>query len=76
MHVRTQVCTTFTQYVIVSLNLFQFVLFRELKKNRLRVIEGLSFQGLERLTTLNLRRNHIRELMDGAFWGLSAIQNL
>lgn len=57
--------------------LLQFnVQFRELERNRLRVIEGLVFNGLDNLVTLKLKRNAIAELMDGAFWRLSRIQLL
>ena len=51
-------------------------IFRELNRNRLNKIEGLTFDGLISLTVLRLRRNEITQLFDGAFFGLSAIQQL
>jgi hypothetical protein len=39
-------------------------------------IEGLTFDGLASLTTLRLRRNEITQLFDGAFFGLTTIQQL
>ena len=50
--------------------------FSELERNRIRVIDGLVFQGLDNLLSLKLKRNVITDLTDGAFWGLSKIQNL
>ncbi|XP_063071016.1 leucine-rich repeats and immunoglobulin-like domains protein 1 [Engraulis encrasicolus] len=48
----------------------------ELSRNRLRQIEGLTFQGLSRLEVLKLQRNNISNLTDGAFWGLSKMRVL
>ncbi|XP_053326341.1 leucine-rich repeats and immunoglobulin-like domains protein 1 [Spea bombifrons] len=48
----------------------------ELNRNRIRSIEGLTFQGLESLEVLRLQRNNISKLTDGAFWGLSRMQIL
>ncbi|KAE8612587.1 hypothetical protein XENTR_v10012906 [Xenopus tropicalis] len=48
----------------------------ELNRNRIRLIEGLTFQGLESLEVLKLQRNNISKLTDGAFWGLSRMQIL
>uniref|UniRef100_A0A8C5RAB9 Leucine rich repeats and immunoglobulin like domains 1 n=1 Tax=Leptobrachium leishanense TaxID=445787 RepID=A0A8C5RAB9_9ANUR len=48
----------------------------ELNRNRIRSIEGLTFQGLDSLEVLKLQRNNISKLADGAFWGLSRIQIL
>lgn len=53
-----------------------FRLFRDLNRNRIRVIEGLTFQGLDSLEVLKLQRNNISKLTDGAFWGLSRIHVL
>lgn len=52
------------------------LLYRELERNRIRLIDGLVFHGLDNLISLKLKRNVITELMDGAFWGLSRIQIL
>jgi len=48
----------------------------ELERNKLRVLEGLVFQGLQSLLTLKLKRNTISHLMDGTFWGLGKILSL
>ncbi|KAL2091401.1 hypothetical protein ACEWY4_013664 [Coilia grayii] len=48
----------------------------ELSRNRLRQIEGLTFQGLSRLEVLKLQRNNISNLTDGAFWGLAKMRVL
>lgn len=53
-----------------------FLSFRDLNRNRIRVIEGLTFQGLDSLEVLRLQRNNISKLTDGAFWGLSRIHVL
>ncbi|KAG8523864.1 Leucine-rich repeats and immunoglobulin-like domains protein 1 [Galemys pyrenaicus] len=48
----------------------------ELNRNRIRLIEGLTFQGLDSLEVLKLQRNNISKLTDGAFWGLSKMHVL
>lgn len=48
----------------------------ELNRNRIRLIEGLTFQGLDSLEVLKLQRNNINKLTDGAFWGLAGMQVL
>ncbi|KAM3914583.1 leucine-rich repeats and immunoglobulin-like domains protein 1 [Leptodactylus fuscus] len=48
----------------------------ELNRNRIRSIEGLTFQGLDSLEILKLQRNNISKLTDGAFWGLARMQVL
>ncbi|XP_066527565.1 leucine-rich repeats and immunoglobulin-like domains protein 1 [Hoplias malabaricus] len=48
----------------------------ELSRNRLRLIEGLTFQGLSSLEVLKLQRNNISKLTDGAFWGLARMRTL
>uniref|UniRef100_A0A8C3H4E6 Leucine rich repeats and immunoglobulin like domains 1 n=1 Tax=Corvus moneduloides TaxID=1196302 RepID=A0A8C3H4E6_CORMO len=48
----------------------------ELNRNRIRLIEGLTFQGLDSLEVLKLQRNNISKLTDGAFWGLAKMQIL
>jgi len=48
----------------------------ELERNRIRVIHGLVFQGLDSVVQLRLKHNAISDLMDGAFWGLTKIQLL
>lgn len=51
-------------------------LHRDLNRNRIRLIEGLTFQGLDSLEVLKLQRNNISKLTDGAFWGLSKMHVL
>uniref|UniRef100_H3AEA1 Leucine rich repeats and immunoglobulin like domains 1 n=1 Tax=Latimeria chalumnae TaxID=7897 RepID=H3AEA1_LATCH len=48
----------------------------ELNRNRIRLIDGLTFQGLDSLEVLKLQRNNISKLTDGAFWGLASMQFL
>ncbi|KAJ8007076.1 hypothetical protein DPEC_G00113810 [Dallia pectoralis] len=48
----------------------------ELNRNRIRRVEGLTFQGLHALRSLKMQRNGITRLMDGAFWGLSNMEVL
>ncbi|CAH0561804.1 unnamed protein product [Brassicogethes aeneus] len=48
----------------------------ELNRNRLKVIEALSFQHLVHLKALKLKRNQILELSDGAFYGPHKIEKL
>uniref|UniRef100_A0A8C2YK38 Leucine rich repeats and immunoglobulin like domains 1 n=1 Tax=Chinchilla lanigera TaxID=34839 RepID=A0A8C2YK38_CHILA len=48
----------------------------DLNRNRIRLIEGLTFQGLDSLEVLKLQRNNISRLTDGAFWGLSRMHVL
>uniref|UniRef100_A0A8C5ZMS4 Leucine rich repeats and immunoglobulin like domains 1 n=1 Tax=Marmota marmota marmota TaxID=9994 RepID=A0A8C5ZMS4_MARMA len=48
----------------------------DLNRNRIRLIEGLTFQGLDSLEVLRLQRNNISKLTDGAFWGLSNMHAL
>ncbi|XP_069875018.1 leucine-rich repeats and immunoglobulin-like domains protein 1 [Dipodomys merriami] len=48
----------------------------DLNRNRIRLIEGLTFHGLDSLEVLKLQRNNISKLTDGAFWGLSKMHVL
>uniref|UniRef100_A0A4X1VFF2 Leucine rich repeats and immunoglobulin like domains 1 n=1 Tax=Sus scrofa TaxID=9823 RepID=A0A4X1VFF2_PIG len=48
----------------------------DLNRNRIRLIEGLTFQGLDSLEVLKLQRNNISKLTDGAFWGLARMHVL
>ncbi|NXE37778.1 LRIG2 protein, partial [Ptilorrhoa leucosticta] len=52
------------------------VQFLELKRNRIKIVESLTFQGLESLKSLKMQRNGISTLMDGAFFGLGNIEEL
>ncbi|XP_008314176.1 leucine-rich repeats and immunoglobulin-like domains protein 3 [Cynoglossus semilaevis] len=48
----------------------------DLSRNRVRRVEGLTFQGLHALRSLKMQRNGLSRLMDGAFWGLSNMEVL
>ncbi|XP_058487122.1 leucine-rich repeats and immunoglobulin-like domains protein 1 [Solea solea] len=48
----------------------------ELNRNRIRQVEGLTFQGLSSLEVLKLQRNSIIKLTDGAFWDLAKMKVL
>ena len=50
--------------------------YSELNRNRLRQVEGLTFQGLASLEVLKLQRNNISKLTDGALWGLAKMKTL
>lgn len=56
--------------------MFKILLFRELKRNRIDVIESLTFQGLDSLKSLKMQRNGISKMMDGAFFGLDNMEEL
>lgn len=53
-----------------------FLLCSELSRNRIRQVEGLTFQGLSSLEVLKLQRNSISKLTDGAFWDLAKMKAL
>lgn len=53
-----------------------YLYIRELKRNRIKIVESLTFQGLESLKSLKMQRNGINRLMDGAFFGLGNIEEL
>lgn len=55
--------------------LYSFV-HSELNRNRIRQVEGLTFQGLSSLEVLKLQRNSISKLTDGAFWDLAKMKVL
>ncbi|KAH0510351.1 Leucine-rich repeats and immunoglobulin-like domains protein 2 [Microtus ochrogaster] len=48
----------------------------ELKRNRIKTVEGLTFQGLDSLRSLKMQRNGISILKDGAFFGLNNMEEL
>ncbi|KAM9674238.1 leucine-rich repeats and immunoglobulin-like domains protein 3 isoform 2-T2 [Trichechus inunguis] len=48
----------------------------ELNRNKIKNVDGLTFQGLGALKSLKMQRNGITKLMDGAFWGLSNMEIL
>lgn len=61
-------------------NLLPYLVFvrpcSELNRNRIRQVEGLTFQGLSSLEALKLQRNSIGKLTDGAFWDLAKMKVL
>lgn len=57
-------------------NISLAVIGRDLSRNRLRRIKSLTFNGLQTLRSLNMQRNGIVRLLDGAFWGLSKVEIL
>ncbi|XP_044139424.1 leucine-rich repeats and immunoglobulin-like domains protein 2 [Bufo gargarizans] len=48
----------------------------ELRRNRIQIVESLTFQGLDSLKSLKMQRNGIGKLMDGAFFGLDSMEQL
>uniref|UniRef100_F7HSZ8 Leucine rich repeats and immunoglobulin like domains 3 n=1 Tax=Macaca mulatta TaxID=9544 RepID=F7HSZ8_MACMU len=48
----------------------------ELNRNKIKNVDGLTFQGLGALKSLKMQRNGVTKLMDGAFWGLSNMEIL
>uniref|UniRef100_A0A8C6P748 Leucine-rich repeats and immunoglobulin-like domains 3 n=1 Tax=Nothobranchius furzeri TaxID=105023 RepID=A0A8C6P748_NOTFU len=48
----------------------------ELSRNRIRRVEGLTFQYLPALRLLKMQRNGLKRLMDGAFYGLGNLEVL
>lgn len=54
----------------------RFVGFRELKRNKIRVVDSLIFKELEALKSLKMQRNGITKLMDGALFGLENMEEL
>lgn len=49
---------------------------REMKRNRIKIVESLTFKGMDSLKSLKMQRNGITKLMDGAFFGLNNIEEL
>ncbi|KAI1890549.1 hypothetical protein AGOR_G00154830 [Albula goreensis] len=50
--------------------------FLELKRNKIKIVESLTFKGLDSLKSLKMQRNGITKLMDGAFFGLNSMEEL
>lgn len=48
----------------------------ELKRNKIKIVESLTFKGMDSLKILKMQRNSITKLMDGAFFGLTNIEEL
>lgn len=50
--------------------------FLEMKRNKIKIVDSLTFKGMDSLKSLKLQRNGITKLMDGAFFGLNNIEEL
>ncbi|XP_033822115.1 leucine-rich repeats and immunoglobulin-like domains protein 2 isoform X1 [Periophthalmus magnuspinnatus] len=50
--------------------------FLEMKRNKIKMVDSLTFKGMDSLKSLKLQRNGITKLMDGAFFGLNNIEEL
>uniref|UniRef100_A0A8C2BC56 Leucine-rich repeats and immunoglobulin-like domains 2 n=1 Tax=Cyprinus carpio TaxID=7962 RepID=A0A8C2BC56_CYPCA len=60
-----------------NVHLFMILsLFRELRRNRIRVVESLIFKELKALKSLKMQRNGITKMMDGALFGLENMEEL
>lgn len=64
---------TFLPLKIFKLPHLQYL---ELKRNKIKMIESLTFQGLDSLKSLKMQRNGLSQLMDGAFFGLNNMEEL
>lgn len=49
---------------------------REMKRNKIKIVDSLTFKGMDSLRSLKMQRNSITKLMDGAFFGLNNIEEL
>lgn len=61
---------------VILVEMCVFYASRDLNRNKLRSIDGLTFQDLVNLNTLRLKRNNITQLKDGAFFGLKELRKL
>nr|XP_057911496.1 leucine-rich repeats and immunoglobulin-like domains protein 2 [Doryrhamphus excisus] len=50
--------------------------FLEMKRNKIKIVDSLTFKGMDSLRSLKLQRNGITKLMDGAFFGLISMEEL
>ncbi|KAJ3602044.1 hypothetical protein NHX12_029804, partial [Muraenolepis orangiensis] len=50
--------------------------FLELKRNKIKVVDSLTFEGMVSLRSLKMQRNGITKLMVGAFYGLNKLEEL
>uniref|UniRef100_A0A8C6LP20 Leucine rich repeats and immunoglobulin like domains 2 n=1 Tax=Nothobranchius furzeri TaxID=105023 RepID=A0A8C6LP20_NOTFU len=48
----------------------------EMKRNKIKIVDSLTFKGMDSLKSLKMQRNGITKLMDGAFFGLNNIEEL
>ena len=56
--------------MIAIITKIRYSFYREVNRNELQIIQGLSLTGLKNLKELRLKRNKIETLHDGAFWPL------
>lgn len=47
-----------------------------MKRNKIKVVDSLTFKEMESLKSLKMQRNGMTKLMDGAFFGLDSIEEL
>uniref|UniRef100_A0A8D3DHL3 Leucine-rich repeats and immunoglobulin-like domains 2 n=1 Tax=Scophthalmus maximus TaxID=52904 RepID=A0A8D3DHL3_SCOMX len=50
--------------------------FLEMKRNKIKIVDSLTFKGMDSLKSLKMQRNGITKLMDGAFFGLNNMEEL
>ncbi|XP_029006143.1 leucine-rich repeats and immunoglobulin-like domains protein 2 [Betta splendens] len=50
--------------------------FLEMKRNKIKTVDSLTFKGMDSLKSLKMQRNGITKLMDGAFFGLNSMEEL
>ncbi|XP_076261801.1 leucine-rich repeats and immunoglobulin-like domains protein lambik [Rhynchophorus ferrugineus] len=62
--------------ITVPQNIPKWAAHLEMNRNKLTVIEPLTFHDFEQLKILKLKRNQINTLKDGAFYGLKKIEKL
>lgn len=66
----------FVWYYNGCVNNVLLIFSREITKNKLKEIGGLTFQDLRNLKVLKLRKNSISKILDGAFYGLDKLVTL
>lgn len=47
-----------------------------MKRNKIKIVDSLTFKGMDSLKSLKMQRNGITKLMDGAFFGLNNMEEL
>lgn len=47
-----------------------------MKRNKIKIVDSLTFKGMDSLKSLKMQRNGITKLMDGAFFGLNSMEEL
>uniref|UniRef100_A0A8C7J296 Leucine rich repeats and immunoglobulin like domains 2 n=1 Tax=Oncorhynchus kisutch TaxID=8019 RepID=A0A8C7J296_ONCKI len=64
---------TLLPYKVFRLPQLQFL---ELKRNKIKLVDSLTFKGMDLLKSLKMQRNGITKLMDGAFFGFNNMEVL